>query len=276
MARKSAESIGFSTWIITIVVAVLLAISPQSFKDGLSSIVRDSLFGPFVWIDKQYDILRDNFSRYLKLYSELGKTKMELQVLREAKVENERLRKLLDFQQRSDFRLILCEIIGANPPHFPSELIIARSSLEDISKNCPVVSPEGLVGQVSSISKGTAIVKTILNPSIRISAIDQRSRVKGIVYSKDGRTLIFAQVPKDEDVIAGDRIVTSGLGGIYPKGILIGKVVSALNPPETMFKRIIVEPAVEMDKLEEVFVVVGLRAQETPEDTVSAAKIKSH
>ena len=66
------------------------------------------------------------------------------------------------------------------------------------------------------------------------------------------------------------------MGGIYPKGILIGKVVSALNPPETMFKRIIVEPAVEMDKLEEVFVVVGLRAQETPEDTVSAAKIKSH
>ena len=257
MSQRTEGTKGFWIWIGALIFALLLYGLPVNFKNALSSFVRDGLYYPFAAISTNYNLMKNNLLRQILLEKELAGARMELEQLREIRMENQRLRILLDFKERSEYSLMLAEVVGHGGLRHPSALVIAAGTNKGVRKDAPALTADGIVGKVSSIGRRTSIVKPLLDPSLRVAAIDQRSRTVGIVGTKNGRELIMKQVPTGEDIAEGDRIVTSGLGGVFPKGLIIGHVISVFNPPEGMFKKIVIQPAAEFGKLEEIFVLMN-------------------
>ncbi len=257
MNHRSESGKVFGIFLCALLLALVLHSLPKRLRDGISSLVRDGLYAPFVWVDWQYRVLRNNLARELRLERELARARLELQRLREAKLENERLRRMLRFREAFDYDLIVAEVVGTGTARYPSAVVVARGAADGVKPSMPALTPQGVVGKVASVGKHTAVVQLITDPATKLAAIDQRSRISGIVEAEPGGMLVMSRVPKGEDVAVGDRIVTSGYGGIFPKGLLIGHVVSVSDPPEGIFKRIELEPAAKLGRLEEVFLLVG-------------------
>jgi rod shape-determining protein MreC len=128
--------------------------------------------------------------------------------------------------------------------------------------NMPVVNDIGLVGRVGALSEKFSIIELLLHKDVRVSARVERSRVNGIIRWTGGRSLLFANVPKSFDVQPGDVIITSEFSSIFPEGIRIGVVRGTRVVPGELFQVVDVTPAVDFDRLEEVFV-----ALHTPDST---------
>jgi rod shape-determining protein MreC len=182
--------------------------------------------------------------------------------LREAGIENARLRRMIEFSAASQFRLEPAVVIARDAGRFGRALKVARGARAGIRLNMPVVNDEGLVGKVIEVDRDAAFVQPLLDPDCRVSAHVQRTRAAGILLWESGSGLRLADVPHHADVEVGDLVVTSGLGEIFPKGILIGRVTAVAYDEGHLFRQIDVEPFVGFSRLEEVFIVTG--TQERP------------
>jgi rod shape-determining protein MreC len=182
----------------------------------------------------------------------------------EIMAENARLQSMLDYKKGvPQFDLVIAAVVGRDPGNWTSTIIINRGSADGIAKDMPVVTPQGLVGSVVSVYANTAKVHLLLDPRSAVGALVQRpeSRVAAIVEGNSGTPLTprMVNIARDADVIKGDKIITSGFGGIYPKGLLIGEVVDIVNEEGGLLKYAVLNPAVDFDRLEEVSVIVRSR-----------------
>lgn len=182
----------------------------------------------------------------------------------EIMAENARLQTMLDYKKGvPQFDLVTAAVVGRDPGNWTSTIIINRGSADGIAKDMPVVTPQGLVGSVVSVYANAAKVHLLLDPRSAVGALVQRpeSRVAAIVEGNSGTPLTprMVNIARDADVIKGDKIITSGFGGIYPKGLLIGEVVDIVNEEGGLLKYAVLKPAVDFDRLEEVSVIVRSR-----------------
>jgi len=176
--------------------------------------------------------------------------------LREKALENERLKNLLHFKSESQFDLVVGKIIGKDQNGFINSVVLDIGKTDGVSKNMAVVTAQGLAGKIYSVGNKSSIAHLMLDRNFRVGAIVQRTRTPGIIrWFHTGRELILGEVPKRSDVAVGDTIVTSGISRIFPGGLTIGKVKSISDEKLGMFMSIVVEPAVDFLRLEEVFVV---------------------
>jgi rod shape-determining protein MreC len=162
-----------------------------------------------------------------KLKKENAKLKLEVNLTKEYSIENERLKRLLQFENHWDYPILLTQIIGHNPGTYMTTVVINNGEADSISYGMPVFTVDGLVGKVSKVFPRHSMVQLLSDPNSRTSVISQRSRVLGTVFSRDNGDMQI-QASSYVDLVLGDTLVTSGLGGIYPKGIPVG-VVSKLN-----------------------------------------------
>jgi rod shape-determining protein MreC len=190
------------------------------------------------------------------LNTRLTELSLQIQFLQEYRYENKSLRKLLAFKEKGKFDLLPAEVIGRSPGQMNHTIIIDRGENSGIQVNMPVVTDEGIVGKVSEVSNRTALVQTLLDRNCRVSAFIQKSRGLGIVKWQGGTTLLFDNLPIQEDVRVGDQIISSGLGGIFPKGLQIGVIHNIREGRRGLFHEIEVEPAVT-SKVEDVFIILG-------------------
>jgi rod shape-determining protein MreC len=184
--------------------------------------------------------------------------------LTEIMAENARLRSMLDYKKGApQFDLVTAAVVGRDPGTWTSTIIINRGTADGIVKDMPVVTPQGLVGSVVSVYGNVAKVNLVLDPRSAVGALVQRpeSRIAAIVEGNSATPLTpkMVNIARDADVIKGDKIITSGFGGIYPKGLLIGEVVDLVNEEGGLLKYAVLNPAVDFDRLEEVSVIVGSR-----------------
>lgn len=203
------------------------------------------------WTIRVRDLGREN--RRLRL--ENTRLALENALLKETKLENERLRKLLGFKRRKKFELIPAEVIGVDPSRIVNSILIDIGGDSGIEVNMPVVTSEGLVGKVIDVFPKTTLVQLLLDRNCRVSAIVQRSRVLGIVEWERGSICRLKNVLDRSDVKVGDVVVSSGMGGVFPKGIKIGVVSEVAQQKGTPFKEVKVVPSVDFTRLEEVFVL---------------------
>lgn len=187
--------------------------------------------------------------------------------MNEISAENDRLRVLLDYkQQAKQFDLLVAAVIARDPGTWTSTMLIDKGRDDGLDKNMVVVTAQGLVGNVVEVFASTARVQLILDPRSAVGAIVQRSesRVAGIVEGDKGSKTMarMVNIPRDADIVEGDRILSSGFGGIYPKGIPIGVVEKIVNDEGGLLKSALLKPDVDFQKLEEVSVVV--KSRETP------------
>ncbi|MBX7097855.1 MAG: rod shape-determining protein MreC [Myxococcaceae bacterium] len=192
---------------------------------------------------------------------ELSQTRAELNTLREASLENERLRKLLGYVERSVDTEIAARVVGVNPsPQFLS-VRLSRGESDGVHVGMPVVTPDGVLGQVVRTVSGSADVMLLSDPVSRVGAVLQRTRVRAtVVGTGDGKRLALENTGRDADVQANDVVVTSGTDGIFPKGLVLGTVEAVQRAPSGLFLSAQLAPAVVPGTVEEVLVVPAVAA----------------
>lgn len=182
----------------------------------------------------------------------------EVNMLREAAIENIRLRAMVGLKDRPAFEYVSALVVGTQMHALTNTVTINAGSENGVKTGMPVLTDHGLAGRVTSTSGHYAIVQLLLHKDIRVSARIQRSRVNGIIRWTGGNELRMINVPKTSDVIPGDVLITSEFSSLFPSGIRIGVVSSTRDVPGDLFQEILVKPSVDFDRMEEVFVATVL------------------
>jgi rod shape-determining protein MreC len=177
--------------------------------------------------------------------------------LAETEAENARLRTLLDFRRTLGGTLLTTRVIGHDAAGLSRTLVVDQGSAAGIAKGAAVLAPEGIVGQVFQVSPHAARVLLVSDHNSGVDAVVQRTRGRGIVEgTADGRCgLKF--VKRTEDLQVGDLVVSSGLDGIFPRGLPIGRIQAVDKQGQGLFQYAQIDPAVDVERLEEVLVMVG-------------------
>jgi rod shape-determining protein MreC len=180
----------------------------------------------------------------------------EVNRLRESRLENIRLRRLLGLKEHPVFQYLSARVVGAKNEALRNTVTIDVGAENGVRLHMPVVTDNGLVGKVNSVADKYAVVQLLLHKDVRVSARVERSRVNGIIRWAGGRSLLLANVPTSFDVQTGDVVITSEFSSIFPSGIRIGVVSRIRSVPGELFKGVDVTPGVDFDRLEEVFVAL--------------------
>ncbi|MDI7276241.1 MAG: rod shape-determining protein MreC [Anaerolineae bacterium] len=208
-----------------------------------------------------------------RLQMQVDELVYQLALRSEIELENAALRELLDLRERSpdilgpEADLLSAEVIGWDPSNLLRYLTIDRGSRDGVKAGMPVITARGLVGQVREVRANSAKVVLLTDPSSGVNALVQRSRATGIVEGQTGPNLVLRYLPQTEGIAQpGDLVLTSGLGGHFPRRLLIGEVTEVKRSDVEMFQEARLRPAVDFDRLEIVFVVrhftpIGVEAQ---------------
>ncbi|EKQ55094.1 MULTISPECIES: rod shape-determining protein MreC [unclassified Clostridium] len=189
----------------------------------------------------------------------------ELSTYSNLKDENDRLRQVLNFEeQRNNYNYIACDIIGYSGGNFLDGYIVNKGKNANVQKGMVVIGAQGLVGQVTSVGENWSIIQSLVNENIAVSVMVESTRETGYLKGfRDSQNMNLTKVydlPMESQVKAGDVIVTSGVGMLYPKEIRIGEVTSVEEDKVKVMKSAVVKPYVDFNKLEELFIV-------SPKDT---------
>ena len=192
------------------------------------------------------------------LKKENAELKEQLQELSIIKAENATLREYADITDKYiEYNTVPAYVINKDISNLSYIIVINVGKDDGIKENMPVISGDGLVGYIISASDKTAKVQTIVDPATNVSGITASSRdivvTKGILNSDS--TVKMTYIPTDTELVLGDNIETSGMGGIYPKGILIGKIKEIIQTKNITDRYAIIETAVNFSKLETVLVI---------------------
>jgi rod shape-determining protein MreC len=205
-------------------------------------------------IPNYFDLRREN-----QVLRELNLTLAdEVNRLREARLENLRLRQLLGLKERGEFGFVAANIIGKNLQLLRNTVTLDAGDRNGLRADMPIVTENGLAGKIVATSGRFAVAQILYNKDIRVSAKIERSRVDGIIRWEGGSALALQDVAKTLDVQAGDVVITSEYSSFFPPGIRIGVVSSARGAEGSLFQSVEVRPAVDFSRLEEVFVITSM------------------
>ncbi|MCL4078962.1 rod shape-determining protein MreC [Coriobacteriia bacterium Es71-Z0120] len=177
--------------------------------------------------------------------------------LEEARQENDRLRQLVAFAEEQRLTQLGARVIGRPTSSWEGAIVVDRGSVDGIRPGMPVIAPQGLVGQIETVSKHASRVRLITDAQSGVAAMIQRTRAVGVVRGSIDRTLTMEYVDKAKMPKVGDVVITSGLGGVYPKGIVVGDVIQVDARRADLYPRIVLRSRVPIDELEEVLIVLG-------------------
>ena len=197
-----------------------------------------------------------NMIKAEELEGQVGILRSKLFDLRELYQENSRLKNLLSFKQRSAQRFIPARVIGRSPDSWSSSVIIDKGKYNGLKPGMVVIDYRGLIGRIAESTDSTSKILLINDPSQGISSIVQRSRQEGLISGTLGANSIMRYLPEDAQITPGDIIVTSELSQIYPKGLLVGKVINVGREFSGLNRYAIIRPAVDLADIEEVLVII--------------------
>ena len=239
---------------------------PTLFEDALSTIVTPiqkvflsvstSIENSIAFVS-EIKMLKDQNETLIVMVEQLEEENRRLQ---EFKDENVRLKEMLGLKHEFDnFEIIGAQIIAKEPGNWFYIFTINRGTVHGIENQSAVITNKGLVGHVFDVRRNSAKIMAIIDSDSKVSALIARTRdiavVKGDLTLTQEGLCKLSYVSKEADIIEGDAVITSGLGGIYPKGILIGRIREIEKQPYELTQNAIVEPEVDFKRLEKVFVI---------------------
>jgi rod shape-determining protein MreC len=202
-----------------------------------------------------YDTLAGFRSENERLRKRVQSLEIERQRLLEAEATNRRLQQLLNFRSELPAGAITASIIGNSATSWFQSCILNKGSADGLRKGMAVVTPLGVVGKVVTVTGRTAKVLLLTDPNSGIDVVVQRTRSRGIVSGSLESGTVLKYMKRSEDVQEGDRLVTSGLDNVFPKGLLVGTVIKVRKQNRGLFQSVEVWPAVQAARVEEVLVV---------------------
>ncbi|RMG43369.1 MAG: rod shape-determining protein MreC [Candidatus Dadabacteria bacterium] len=192
-----------------------------------------------------------------KLRARLAALERENLLLNEFKIENKRLRELLDFKNSVKIDTVTADVIGFDATNWTAQISVNRGYRDGLKVGMPVVMGHIVVGQLSIVGPGSAKVLLASDHTSGIAALVQKSRARGILEGSGTALARLKYVVKQDRVRVGDRIITSGLDGVFPKGLFIGTIDSVNRDSEGLFQDIRVRLALNFNRLETVMVLTG-------------------
>jgi len=212
------------------------------------------------------EVIRGAWGRYVSLVAvneknedlvhEVARLREENLQLREALVAGGRLERIAEMRDDFEVPMLPTELVGSDVSPFFHSVLLDRGRSDGVRSGMPVISESGLVGLVTATSSHAAKTMLLLDRQIAIDGTVQRSRARGIVRGRGEDEPLFEFVARGGDVEPGDLLITSGLDGVYPKGLLIGTVIEVAPPGATLLRTARLEPAVDFGRLEQAFVML--------------------
>jgi len=264
-------------WLFTaVVLAQLVLISAQVTTRTGVPMLEVAVFGAVAEIQRvatgvisttsdrwqQYVSLQDVRGDNERLRSEIGELQLQLQQERALAQEARTLQALLQLKKAIPLTTISAAVIaGGASPDFRT-LTIDKGTRQGIQGDMAVVAPAGVVGRVITPSLRAAKVQLLIDRNAAVAGLVERSRAQGVVVGTGENRLEMEYVPGTADIRVGDRVVTSGIDGIYPKGFLIGQIESVQRGAGD-YTKVVVKPAVELSALEAVLVVSSPQQSKT-------------
>jgi rod shape-determining protein MreC len=245
---------GIGAFAFFLLLGIFMREAPEATQKGIVSTALASVFYPAQMVISSVDEFRSVAHENEMLKEENARLRQETYYASEALQELARLHALVRFDDKWDYPIVTARVVGHNPGRFLTTLVINRGTARGVKENMPVFSMNGLVGKVSKTSLTHSRVQLLVDPNLKLSVLERRTRVVGFLESVDGRTL-SAMIPTHAGVKVGDTLITSGLGGIFPKGIPVG-TVERIRPSDLEVMQLMdVMPFQEFSSLEEVFVM---------------------
>jgi rod shape-determining protein MreC len=255
--------------VILLVVANIVILSITSRRHHLSSgpgPVLIGIVGPFQAVaTRSIQITGNIWRHYFSLVSvarendilrkALARAVQENKKQHETALSNQRLRSLLNFTKTISGNQLAAEVIGLDPSFWFKSITINKGKLDGIRKGMPVVIPDGIVGQIGEVSGHYAKALLAIDRNSAVDALVQRSRARGVIKGNSSEQYRFNYVLRKNDVQVGDTIISSGMDGVFPKGIRIGEVTDIVKRNSGIFQEVTVVPYVDFEKLEEVLVI---------------------
>lgn len=212
-------------------------------------------------------------SEFDALQKQNEKLRNTVAALEEARLENARLQSLVSFAQAAKVKALGAHVIG-RPTQYDRVITLDRGTADGVEEGMPVVgtlelpsrsteasAAGGLIGQTIDVTAHSAKVRLINDQSSGVAAMIQSNRANGIVRGSIEGGLSLEFVSHETTVRAGDIVITSGMGGVYPKGLVVGEVTKVLNLPSTLYQDLTLLPAADLSGSEEVLILVGAGAQ---------------
>ncbi|OQX24085.1 MAG: rod shape-determining protein MreC [Desulfobacteraceae bacterium IS3] len=176
---------------------------------------------------------------------------------KEIELSNFRLRSLLNFRRTVDVRVLAAEVISKDPSPWFKSIVIDKGKADGLAKGMPVVVPQGIVGLIADVSYRYSTVLLIVDQNSAVDSLIQRTRARGILKG-DGTACLFKYVLRKHDIKEGDTVISSGLDGVFPKGLVLGRVMEIIRSNSGIFQEVSVIPSVDFENLEELLVVVNV------------------
>ena len=236
--------------------------SPETFGRGVANTLRETVLSPLVWLQTRAEEGRTSRVRFRQVTSERDSTAYLSQFLPSIRAENERLRQLLRLSRRLNTGYVPAEVLHQPQAMDGRTLLLSAGSRQGVALFNPVVAPEGLIGMVSSVSGRSSVAMSWAHPEFRVSAFTVSGNAFGVVApSNEGRNgegaLEFRGVPYRDSVPLGTLVLSSGLGGVFPKGIPVGTVIGTVRE-EAGWERVYrLRPAANPASAAHVLVLVG-------------------
>ena len=277
--RKRSLLAALGLLVILLVITGLKVPFALRVKDALSE-----GFVPFADFSTRFQgslqVLSHRTKGYARLQGEntdlrrqLGEISSRVAQVGELERENRNFRTMLDFKNRSELKLIPAKVIARDPSSWWSSVLVDRGSSDGITRDQPVLTVEGLVGKVIEVMQNNARVLLLVDENCKVSGWLKETGYYGIVQGNilsggAGAPCRMLFVDRFAALKENDKVLTSGLGGIFPKGILIGTVTAVAPSSDsrktTLYQELYVAPAVDLARIDEVFIGVGVRPQAAP------------
>lgn len=264
------SSARIQTVVLFVVVIGVIALALSGYFAPLSNMLLTPFFGAQTWVSERYLALQSFWNapqdlarlrqRNVELEAENSRLKIQILELQQQVVEAQVLATLVDYaRSQTESRYTAAEVIGYDTSPFLRYVLINRGSDDGLRSGMPVVTNQGLVGQISAVTAGAARVQLISDSSSSVNVRLQQTDEEAVLQGQLNGDLVLNFVPQSAKMQAGDLIVTSGLGGNYPANILVGQVTNVQALPFDLFQTAAVQPAVDFSRLEIVLVITNFQ-----------------
>jgi rod shape-determining protein MreC len=170
--------------------------------------------------------------------------------------QNQRLKELLDTQRSLDINVQLARVVGVDLGAWQQRLVLNLGARDGVKPGQPVIDAHGVMGQVVQTLPTTSVVMLVTDPAHAIPVVVERSGLRTVAYgARDGSGLVLPSIPSAADVQPGDKLLTSGLGGRFPPGFPVGKVLAVAPDTSGMFRVAQVQPAADIDRSDDVLLL---------------------
>jgi rod shape-determining protein MreC len=240
---------------ILVLLSLTLLLLPDSVQLEIARSTLNTLLLPVSYgtnFVENYVSMNDENRRLKRMVASLM---FERERLLQFRAERERLRRLAEFKEEQFYHLVPAQVIGRNLDRLQTALVIDRGLTHGLEPRMPVLSYKGYVGRLDRVFENSAWVKLICSKDSPVSCIDSRSRVIGILDWRERNTFELTSVSAVEDVQVGDTLLTSGFGGVVPKGFPVAVVTKVATARDALSLRVEARSGIKFRSLEEVFVM---------------------